>query len=76
VFVAPSSAAAPIGRTDLAEIEQPIYPDRAPWLAHLAYNQFSLEEMESGAAWRMLRELEERPEVALKDASAQITVAE
>lgn len=60
VFVSPTSAAAPIGRTDLAEIENPVRPDRAPWLAHLAYNQFSLDEIRDGSAWRMLLDLEER----------------
>jgi len=60
VFVSPASAAAPIGRTELSEIESPVYPDREPWLAHLAYNQFSLEEIRNGRAWRLLLELEER----------------
>jgi hypothetical protein len=60
VFVAPTSAAAPVGRTDLSKIEKPIYPDRAPWLAHLAYNQFSFDEIADGRAWQMLLELEER----------------
>ncbi|HKY39092.1 MAG TPA: hypothetical protein VJN18_24305 [Polyangiaceae bacterium] len=61
VFVSPSSAAAPMGLTDLSSIETPVYPDRDKWLAHLAYCQFSLEEMRSGAAWRMLLEWEDRP---------------
>jgi hypothetical protein len=60
VFVAPTSAAAPVGRTDLESIEEPAYPDRQEWLAHLAYNQFSFEEIRDGRAWRMLLELEER----------------
>jgi hypothetical protein len=60
VFVAPTSAAAPVGRTDLSLIEQPAYPDRDPWLAHLAYNQYSFEEIGNGRAWKMLLELEER----------------
>ena len=60
VFVSPTSAAAPVGRTDLAMIETPAYPDREPWLAHLAYNQFSFDEIRSGTAWRLLLELEER----------------
>jgi hypothetical protein len=60
IFVSPTSAAAPIGRTDLSDLEDPAYPDRAPWLAHLAYNQFSLNEIGDGKAWRMLLELEER----------------
>jgi hypothetical protein len=61
VFVSPSSAAAPMGLTDLSLIESPVYPDRDKWLAHLAYCQFSFEEMRSGAAWRMLLESEDRP---------------
>lgn len=60
VFVAPASAAAPIGCLDLNSIEQPVYPDRRAWLAHLAYNQFSFDEIRDGRAWRMLLELEER----------------
>lgn len=60
VFVNPASAAAPIGETDLSKIETPVYPDREPWLAHLAYNQFSLDEIRAGEAWRLLLELEER----------------
>lgn len=63
VFVSPTSAAAPIGRIDLRLIETPVYPDRQPWLHHLAYNQFSIEEVASGAAWHMLLELEGRPYV-------------
>jgi hypothetical protein len=64
VFVSPSSAAAPMGLTDLSLIETPVYPERDKWLAHLAYCQFSFEEMRSGAAWRMLLESEDRPFVA------------
>jgi hypothetical protein len=60
VFVNPASAAAPVGETDLSKIETPSCPDRDPWLAHLAYNQFSLDEIRSGEAWRLLMELEER----------------
>jgi hypothetical protein len=60
VFVAPGSAAAPIGSTDLTTIETPLYPERMPWLAHLAHNQYSFEECANGTAWEMLREFEER----------------
>jgi hypothetical protein len=60
VFVDAASAAAPVGLTDLNEIESPIYPDRDAWLSHLAYNQFSIGEIGDGRAWRMLLELEER----------------
>lgn len=58
VFVSPASAAAPVGQTDIERIETPAYPDRAAWLAHLAYNQYSFDEIGDGRAWRMLRELE------------------
>jgi hypothetical protein len=60
VFVSPASAAAPVGLTDLSEIESPVYPDRDAWLAHLAYSQFSLEEIRSSAAWQMLLAWEQR----------------
>ena len=60
VFVSATSAAAPVGSTDLSEIDSPQYPDRSPWLSHLAYNQFSLEEIGNGTAWRLLLELEGR----------------
>lgn len=60
VFVNDASAAAPIGQTDYSKIETPVYPDREPWLKHLAYNQFSIDEIRTGDAWRLLLELEER----------------
>jgi hypothetical protein len=60
VFVAPASAAAPVGLTDVSRIESPVYPDREPWLAHLAYNQFSFDEISDGRAWRMLLEFADR----------------
>ena len=50
VFVEPTCAAAPVGRTDL-DIENPVMPDREPWLAALAHRQFSREELRSGFAW-------------------------
>jgi len=60
IFVDTASAAAPVGLTDLSMIEAPVYPDREEWLAHLAYNQFSFEEIGDGRAWQMLLDLEER----------------
>jgi hypothetical protein len=41
VFVHPDSAAALVGRTDLAQVEKPAYPDRQPWLNSLAYSQWN-----------------------------------
>jgi hypothetical protein len=49
VFVAPTSPAAPVGRTDL-ELESPIMPDREHWWASLMAQQFTLQEMYAGVA--------------------------
>lgn len=54
VFVDESSAAKPIGLTDLSQIETPIYPDRDPWAHSLAYGQFTRDEMKTGLAWSVL----------------------
>ena len=61
VFVSPSSAAAPVGLTDLSRIEAPVRPERWAWLAHLAYSQFSYQEMQSGAVWDLLKAHAARP---------------
>ena len=50
VFVEPTCAAAPVGRTDL-DIENPVYPEREPWVAALAWRQFDRAEVSSGKAW-------------------------
>lgn len=49
VFVAPTSAAGPVGRTDL-EIEQPVMPGRNGWLRSLASQHFTVAEMRAGVA--------------------------
>lgn len=54
VFVHPDSAAALVGKTDLTEIESPIYPDREPWLHSLAYCQFNEAELVDGTLWRLM----------------------
>jgi hypothetical protein len=54
VFVDPSSAAALVGLTDLEKIDQPVYPDRQPWLHSLAYCQFSEDELVDGTLWRLM----------------------
>lgn len=54
VFVCADSAAALVGRTDLAKIEEPIYPDRQAWLNSLAFSQFSEAELVDGTLWRMI----------------------
>ena len=47
VFTSASSAASFVGLTDLAKIENPIYPDREMWLNNLTYNQFQFDEFKS-----------------------------
>jgi hypothetical protein len=54
VFVHPDSAAALVGKTDLHQIETPVYPDRDPWVRSLAYSQFSERELVDGTLWKLL----------------------
>ena len=59
VFVLGDGIARPMGLSDLSKIESPLYPsdqDRMRWARCLAYAQWSLEEMESGECWKVLRE--------------------
>lgn len=49
-------AAAPLSCQDLARIERPLFPEgRDAWMADLAYCQWSVAELESGACWKHLR---------------------
>jgi hypothetical protein len=54
VFVHPDSAAALVGRTDMKDIEQPLYPGRKAWCHSLAYSQFNERELIDGTLWRLL----------------------
>lgn len=54
VFVHPDSAAALVGRTNLSDIEKPVYPDRQPWLNALAYSQFNERELIDSTLWRLI----------------------
>jgi hypothetical protein len=58
VFVlAPFAAAYRFGLPDVAQIESPIYPDgRARLMWNLAANQWTLDEIRAGAAWRALKD--------------------
>ena len=57
VFCDPeNSAAAPISETDFTKIETPKYGDRIALFSSLAYNNWTLQEMANGTAWRMLNE--------------------
>ena len=51
-----NSAAAPISETDFTKIETPRYGDRIALFSSLAYNNWTLQEMADGTAWRMLNE--------------------
>lgn len=57
VTLAPFAATVRMGLTDLSRIETPVYPDdREPFLWNLAANQWSIQEIFSGQAWRELQE--------------------
>lgn len=54
VIVEPTSAAAPVGSTSLADLASPPTPDRSKWWASLMCQQFSLDDMRDGTAYRFL----------------------
>jgi len=54
VFVDIESAAAVMGKTDISEIENPVYPDREKWLHSLAYCQFNEQELVDGTLWKLM----------------------
>lgn len=57
VFVEPSSAAAPVGCTDLSQLENPSLPDmaaREAWWRSLMAQQYTISEMAQGVAWRYM----------------------
>jgi hypothetical protein len=63
-FALAPTAADPVGNKDLKNIENPNMPDEdviQKWLHSIAYSQFSLDEIVSGEAWRMVLENAERP---------------
>lgn len=59
VFVSHDSPARAVGLSlsQLDRIERPEYPDREDWFRTLSYSQYNKEEMASGKAWGILREL-------------------
>jgi len=57
------TAADPVCSNDLTQIENPVMPDEEKiykWLCSIAYSQFSLDEILTGTAWRMVLENEQR----------------
>ena len=54
-FVTGKCAALPMASGELSEIEKPRYPDgREEWAAGLAARQWTLQELQSGEAWRAI----------------------
>lgn len=51
------SAAAPVARTRLRDVETPLYADREPWCHGLAYHQWTIDEMRKGLCWEYLNDL-------------------
>ena len=57
------TAADPVCGNDLTQIENPVMPDEDKvykWLCSIAYSQFSLDEILTGRAWKMVLENEQR----------------
>jgi hypothetical protein len=55
--LAPANAAAPVGNSDLSQIESPYWADADKlhaWACHLAYGQFHVSELKDGTAYRIL----------------------
>ena len=65
-FALAPTAADPVGNKDLKMIENPYMPDEElvqKWLHSIAYSQFSLDEIITGEAWRMVLENVQRPTI-------------
>ena len=55
VFCDPNvCSATPIAETDFTKIEKPRYDDRVALFSNLAYNNWTMEEMSNGTAWKMI----------------------
>jgi hypothetical protein len=54
VVVDRSSAAALVGLMDVSKVENPVMPDRDPWVRALAYSQFNERELVDGTLWSLL----------------------
>ncbi len=54
VFCGRECSAYQVAEQNLARIETPRHADREPWLWHLAYSQFTLDEMSSGFAYDVI----------------------
>lgn len=50
------SQAFPVANTDLSKIENPTTPDRESWIQSISMSHFSFKDLESGEAWKVIRE--------------------
>lgn len=57
VFGPRTSPAFWVGEEDITKIEEPATPDRSNWLRTLSYSQFHLDEIRSGAATEIMRDV-------------------
>jgi hypothetical protein len=58
IVLSPTHAAAPVSGRSLDTVDQPWWPDNDllyQWVCHLAYGQFHVSEMASGAALELIR---------------------
>jgi hypothetical protein len=53
-FVGASSLAAPVANLDIANIENPLRPDRTQWIEQLAHTEWTTAEIESGVPLQRL----------------------
>jgi hypothetical protein len=53
-FVLAKCALSPVSLSDLSKIETPVYPELEHWAAVLADNQWTLNEIRNGTAWKAL----------------------
>ena len=61
------TAADPVCSNDLTQIENPVMPPEDTvykWLCSIAYSQFSLDEILTGAAWEMVLDNEQRSTIS------------
>lgn len=54
VWTGHDSLAQPVANFDLAQIEQPIYPDRRAWLEWLCHTEWTLDELATGRPFMRL----------------------
>lgn len=67
VFALAPTAADPVGNKNLSMIESPHRPDEDfvyKWLSSIAYGQFSLDEILTGQAWKMVLENDQRTTIS------------